>query len=495
MALNPTNIFGMIGSGLAKSITSTIKDNYSNKKKSGSNSTSNSTGSPSNEHANYIAQNFPGGYDAYTKVQQDKYNTALQNKDNDMLNKLIADSQKVGYSFQSPTSQYYDNTGLQKEIDNLLSVIDNYQNKPVNMPYPDISDFDFDDIQKQLNDLTAKAKNYKGADYMSMDESLARANSQLGGMYNQYLEEALSEYNKNAIQRGMFGQMPVEALKQNAIAENELNKSNSINNAASDMYVDDFNMAQQKNSDYYSQINQLSSLLGQQYSNEYNKYNSAVNDYTTKYNMAKQSDSDFFNTINNKFNLLKSKYDMQKDNYLTNYDVKNSTDQANRKNMLDMWNILGYANDSIADYFGVASGTPSESFNNAKFEQQLGRDDYLWKLNNTPTKPKEEDTWDWKDSQSLWDDAIKLADSLADLNSSGNKSSSGSPLRDAALNAGLDANKKNYTEDDIEKLYDYLYNLYNQDPFDRFFANGIEDEIYKRNQSLNQNEGRYKLTQ
>ena len=59
----------------------------------------------------------------------------------------------------------------------------------------------------------------------------------------------------------MFGQMPVEALKQNAIAENELDKSNAINAHGANLYSQDFNMAQQKDQNYYQQINKLSASL------------------------------------------------------------------------------------------------------------------------------------------------------------------------------------------------------------------------------------------
>ena len=48
---------------------------------------------------------------------------------------------------------------------------------------------------------------------MNMDEAIARANSQLGGMYNQSLEQALLSYNKNAFQEECLDKCQLEALK------------------------------------------------------------------------------------------------------------------------------------------------------------------------------------------------------------------------------------------------------------------------------------------
>jgi hypothetical protein len=45
-----------------------------------------------------------GGYDAYTKQQNDKYQQAVKLGDNSLLDRLQEDAQRVGYSFNSPLS-------------------------------------------------------------------------------------------------------------------------------------------------------------------------------------------------------------------------------------------------------------------------------------------------------------------------------------------------------------------------------------------------------
>ena len=100
---------------------------------------------------------------------------------------------------------------------------------------------------------------------MGRDESQARAYSQLDNLYDANLDKTLNNYNKDAISRGMFGQLPTEALKQNAISESELNKSSAINDLANSMYTQDFSMARQQDQDFYNQQNNLLNVLTQGY--------------------------------------------------------------------------------------------------------------------------------------------------------------------------------------------------------------------------------------
>ena len=233
-------------------------------------------------------------------------------------------TQQTGYNIGGKT--YKDAGGTQrldfsKEISDLYNAIKNYQPQMPNIPYPNMKNYNFGDIQNQLNALTSQVQNYQGADYMSMDEAIARANSQLSGMYNQALEQALEQYNKNAISRGMFGQLPVEALKAQAISESELDKANAINALGANLYSQDFDMAQRENQNYYQQINKLADLLGQQYNTELGRYQSDLNRYNTLYNQARQADQDYFNNIARQLDLLETQYNMQNreiDRYVQN---------------------------------------------------------------------------------------------------------------------------------------------------------------------------------
>jgi hypothetical protein len=359
-----------------------------------------------NEHQQHIQDTFAGGLDAYTKLQNDRYNTALQNNDVDLLKRLQADSQRVGYSLTPNQPVQPAMPDYSKQMNDLLSAVQNYQSKIPDIPYPDIGDYKFNDIQKQLGNLTNQLKGYEGAKYMNMDEAIARANSQLGGMYNQSLEQALENYNKNAISRGMFGQMPVEALKQQAIAENELNKANAVNALGANLHSQDFNMAQQKNQNYYQQINKLAELLGQQYNTELGTYQSDLNRYNTLYNQAREADQDYFNNIARQLDLLETQYNMQNneiDRYVQNIGqfsndymaeilkLQNDNDPSNDwkiaylqnarnqkiagqnesqakaqsetyRQAMDMFSKLGYATGWIAQALGIPEGTTTATY-------------------------------------------------------------------------------------------------------------------------------------
>ena len=307
------------------------------------------------------------------------------------------------YQVQPVTPQIPD---FSKEISDLYSAIKNYQPQMPNIPYPNMKNYNFEDIQNQLNALTSQVQNYQGADYMNMDEAIARASSQLGGMYNQALEQALEQYNKNAISRGMFGQLPVEALKAQAISESELDKANAINALGANLYSQDFDMAQRENQNYYQQINKLADLLGQQYNTELGRYQSDLNRYNTLYNQARQADQDYFNNIARQLDLLETQYNMQNseiDRYVQNIGqfsndymaeilkLQNDNDPSNDwkiaylqnarnqkiagmneaeaksqselyKQAMDMFSKLGYATGWVAQALGLPEGTTTATY-------------------------------------------------------------------------------------------------------------------------------------
>lgn len=409
-AKNQLKVLEAFAASQPKDTTSTSTNKT--KKKTTKSKTTKPTTPTYNEHQQYIQDTHPGGYDAYTKLQNDRYNTALQNNDVDLLRRLQEDSQRVGYSLtpnyqvQPATPQTPEIPDFSKEIKDLYSAIKNYQPQMPNIPYPNMKNYNFGDIQNQLNALTSQVQNYQGADYMNMDEAIARASSQLGGMYNQALEQALEQYNKNAISRGMFGQLPVEALKAQAISESELDKANAINALGANLYSQDFDMAQRENQNYYQQINKLADLLGQQYNTELGRYQSDLNRYNTLYNQARQADQDYFNNIARQLDLLETQYNMQNreiDRYVQNIGqfsndymaeilkLQNDNDPSNDwkiaylqnarnqkiagmneaeaksqselyKQAMDMFGKLGYATGWVAQALGIPEGTTTATY-------------------------------------------------------------------------------------------------------------------------------------
>ena len=70
------------------------------------------------------------------------------------------------------------------------------------------------------------------------------------------------------------------------------------------LYSQDFNMAQQKDQNYYNQMNQVADLLGQQYNSELGSYQADINQYTNAYNVGRQQDQDYFDNIYRQLDLL-----------------------------------------------------------------------------------------------------------------------------------------------------------------------------------------------
>lgn len=230
-----------------------------------------------------------------------------------------------------------------------------YQSMLDDMEYPSGPSDKMLDLQQQLQDIISSLEGYKPSTSMSREESQAIANSQLGGMYDQNINNALEKYNQNAVQRGMFGQTPTEALKQSAIAENEVNKAAAINDLAGQVYSDDYNMARQQDADFLNQQGNLVNTIMQNYGIESDIQNAQRNDFLTAANLAMQQEAQ-------------------------NYDK-----------MMNRLSTLGYADDEVADFLNVPVGTPSEQINLLKiqdefqkamldYQSKLGQGDYAFQL-------------------------------------------------------------------------------------------------------------------
>jgi len=100
---------GLILGGLASAVTKAYQQAAEKKRKQSTSNASTTTKTNSNtkktssgnEHQDYINSNYDGGLDAYTKLQNDRYNQALSENNVELLNKLNADAKKVGYTLSS----------------------------------------------------------------------------------------------------------------------------------------------------------------------------------------------------------------------------------------------------------------------------------------------------------------------------------------------------------------------------------------------------------
>lgn len=394
MALNPTTLFGLIGSGIKAATTAYAKSTAT---KPTSTTTTTQTSTPTsttNEHMDYINQAYPGGLSAYTKTQQDRYNQALKDNNIELINKLNADAQRVGYSlsnqnvapvfnnqpyldqlaalkneignYQSqlgniPEMPQFDNSAYLKQLSDIQGLIGNYQSQVQKIGTPNFDTSGLEDVQNELSALLSSLENYKGADSMSMDESMAKAYAQLNGIYNTNLDKTLENYNKNAISRGMFGQLPIEALKAQAISDTELNKASATNQLAGDLYNQDFTMARQKDSDYYNNVNQKAGLLTNLYNNEANQYQNAVNEYKAKLDLANAKDSSYYDNIYSQLDLINSQYGANQDQYQN--EINEYLNTINLANMRDE----NYYNDVYRklDLINSEYGASQDQFNNA----------------------------------------------------------------------------------------------------------------------------------
>ena len=244
--------------------------------------------------------------------------------------------------------------------------------------------------QGDINDVISALQTYQNADSMGRDESNARAYSQLNNQYNAGLDKTLSNYNKNAVSRGMFGQLPIEELKQNAISESELNKANAINSLSNSMYTEDYNMARQKDSDYYTKQNSILNALNQGYNIDSGIAATKQNDYLKNIdltNAEQQKTLDTLGAYSNdyqaKINELTNDNDASNDwqiPYLQSARQDKISNQASAEakaqqtaydNAIEIFKATGVATDWIADTLGIKPGTYTADYANILADNAL----------------------------------------------------------------------------------------------------------------------------
>ena len=168
-----------------------------------------------------------------------------------------------------------------------------------------------------------KVANFKAREAMSQEEARARAEADVGGTYDEKTAQLINAYNQNAIQRGMFGQTPTEALKMEALAANELDRATNISSTASNIQAQDFNQKQ---------------ILDQ---NDLDRYLAEANLGQTLYSTEMQ---EIQMEMENKINALNYYQQQQAEKY---------------SKAMDRLNTLGYADAEVAAILGVPEGTKS----------------------------------------------------------------------------------------------------------------------------------------
>lgn len=185
-----------------------------------------------------------------------------------------------------------------------------------------------------IDALTGAINTKQPTETMSRDEAQARATAQLRQPFNESLEDTMKAYDQSAIQRGMFGQMPTEVIKREAMADVELDEQQAINQLSSDLFQQDFEMGQAQ--DQASMNLDLNKLAA---------------------NRAQLSDE---KQMKGEVQDIKNTEIMQ----------KSAQEQATIDNAYEKWESLGYADASVANALGIQEGTPSSDNMKLQMENQ-----------------------------------------------------------------------------------------------------------------------------
>lgn len=81
-------------------------------------------------------------------------------------------------------------------------------------------------------------------DTLTWEQALAQAGEQMNGRYDQQLDNTLDSLNQKALETGFYGQLPTEALRQQAAASNEVERQSAINDLARSLMSDSRDYAQ-----------------------------------------------------------------------------------------------------------------------------------------------------------------------------------------------------------------------------------------------------------
>lgn len=98
-------------------------------------------------------------------------------------------------------------------------------------------------------------------DTLTWEQALAQAGEQMNGQYDQKLDSTLDSLNRKALETGFYGQLPTEALRQQAAASNEVERQSAINDLARNLMSDSRDYAQtQLTADTQTSQNRVSTI-------------------------------------------------------------------------------------------------------------------------------------------------------------------------------------------------------------------------------------------
>lgn len=98
-------------------------------------------------------------------------------------------------------------------------------------------------------------------DTLTWEQALAQAGEQLNSQYNKQLDNTLDQLNQKALETGFYGQLPTEALRQQAASSNEVERQSAINDLARNLLSDSRDYAStQLTADTQTSQNRISTI-------------------------------------------------------------------------------------------------------------------------------------------------------------------------------------------------------------------------------------------
>lgn len=202
---------------------------------------------------------------------------------------------------------------------------------------------DLANLQRVIDEI----QNFKPTEAMSYEEARARAEADVGGTFDVNFAQILNRLQQDAVGRGMFGQIPTEAIKAEALANNELNRANAISSQASDLRLQDFDEKRLMDNDYLNRLQVEAGLTQDKYNLEMQQWQQQQEARLNAINMHMQQQADTYNKA------------------------------------MDKLNTLGYADAEVAKALGIPEGTLStdDRVAQAEFDRQKELMAYEQQLN------------------------------------------------------------------------------------------------------------------
>lgn len=269
------------------------------------------------ENQNWINSNYEGGLNAYKTYQQQRYDSAIASGDNDLLQKLEADANRVGYVLMPSKGTSSGGNGVNSVTYNPYASAAQGSNQASGIPsldLPTYKPFEYDDFNYNAeNDDIYKqyAAMYARQGQSASEAALANAAAATGGMASSYAAAANSQAQQ-AYAKKTADMIPV--LEQNAYSrysnerelsyQDYLNAYNaSVNNAQAEYNAgwDKVNYTDSRNDLAYDRQKAQEAFDYEKFLNEQNRtdtlnQNSIDNAYRqSAFDYSKQTDQRDFN--------------------------------------------------------------------------------------------------------------------------------------------------------------------------------------------------------